>query len=71
MELGHLQGPLNPNHPVVPQGPAPAHQGTALVGFGDWFDDSFHGGQTDQQTPTLLTAVTKLTKEISSEIKVK
>lgn len=52
-------------------GTSPSTPGHGPCGFGDWFDFGFHGGQTDQQTPTLLTAVTKQTKEISSEIKVK
>lgn len=54
-----------------PQGPAPTQQGTAHVGVGDWFDYGFRGGQTDQQTLTLLTAVAKQTKEISLAIEVK
>lgn len=62
--------PFIPNHSGVPQGPAPAHQGMAHLGFGDWFHYGFHGGQTDRQTLTLLTAVAKQTKEISLEIEV-
>lgn len=65
------RSPSNPNHSVAPQGAAPAHQGTAHLGFGAWFDYGFHGGQTDRQTLTLVTAVTKQTKEVTSEIKLK
>lgn len=32
------RSPSKSNHSVVPQGPTPTHQGTAHVGFGDWFD---------------------------------
>lgn len=71
LELGHPQGPLPTQTTLWFHGPAPAHQGTAHVGFGGCFDGGFHGGQTDQQTLTLLTAVTKQTKEISLEILVK
>lgn len=66
LELGHLQGPLPTQTTLWFHRTSPSTPGHGPC----WFDDGFHGRQTDQQTPTLLTAVKKQTKEISLEIEV-